>query len=301
VSALIAAAPIACSLTLRRNCSVSPTRRRPFLAACLALALPFTAIAQQPSPGTVARLEAAVMGGNRSERDRSRDAYRHPIQTLLFFGIRPDMSVVEVWPEGGWYTRILGPFLKDNGKLYLATSEADARNRENANGLRKQVMGNPEVYGVPVFTVLDREMYDIAPANSADMVVTFRNVHNWMGAGFAPDAFRAMYRALKPGGVLGIEEHRAKPGPQDPKARSGYVTEAFVTGLAEAAGFRLVASSGINANPKDTKDYPKGVWALPPSYALGAAERPRYAAIGESDRMTLKFVKPAARTPAVDE
>ncbi len=220
---------------------------------------------------------------------------------LFFFGIRPDMSVVEVWPEGGWYTRILGPFLRDNGTLYLATSEADARNRNDANSLRKQVMGNPQVYGAPVFTILDREMYDIAPANSADMVLTFRNVHNWMAAGFASEAFRAMYRALKPGGVLGVEEHRAKPAPQDPKARSGYVTEAFVIGLAESVGFRLVASSEINANPKDTKDYPRGVWALPPSYAMGAAERPRYAAIGESDRMTLKFVKPTSRIPAAGE
>ncbi len=200
----------------------------------------------------------------------------------------------------GGTPRILGPFLRDNGTLYLATSEADARNR-NASSLRKQVMGNPKVYGAPVFTILDREMYDIAPANSADMVLTFRNVHNWMAAGFASEAFRAMYRALKPGGVLGIEEHRAKPAPQDPKARSGYVTEAFVIGLAESVGFRLVASSEINANPKDTKDYPRGVWVLPPSYALGAAERPRYAAIGESDRMTLKFVKPASRIPAPGE
>ena len=144
--------------------------------------------------------------------------------------------------------------------MYLATSEADARNRNDASSPRKQVIGNPKVYGAPVFTILDREMYDIAPANSA--VLTFRNVHNWMAAGFASEAFRAMYRALKPGGVLGIEEH---------------------------------------ANPKDSKDYPRGVWALPPSCALGAAERPRYAAIGESDRMTLKFVKPAGRTPAAGE
>ena len=280
---------------------MSPARLRPLLGACLALALPFTAIGQPPSPGTAARLQAAVIGGHRSEVDRSRDAYRHPTETLLFFGIRPDMAVVEVWPEGGWYTRILGPFLKNNGKFYLAMSEADARNRNDAVGLRKQVIGNPEVYGAPVFTILDRGMYDIAPANSADMVVTFRNVHNWMAAGFAPEAFRAIYRALKPGGVLGVEEHRAKPGPQDPKARSGYVTEAFVIGLAESVGFRVVATSEINANPEDSKDYPKGVWTLPPSYALGAADRRRYAAIGESDRMTLKFVKPTRRTPAVDQ
>jgi len=268
------------------------------LAAWLALSLSLPAPGAQPSPATAARLEAAVTGAHRSERDRSRDADRHPTETLLFFGIRPDMTVVEVWPEGGWYTRILAPFLRDNGKLYLATGKADARTRDEPGGLRAQVVGNPGVHGVPVFTVLDRGSYDIAPAGSADMVVTFRNVHNWMAAGFAAEAFRAMYRALKPGGVLGIEEHRAKPGPQDARARSGYVTEAFVVGLAESAGFRLVAASEVNANPKDTRDHPKGVWALPPSYALGAAERARYAAIGESDRMTLKFVKPAGPAPA---
>ena len=146
---------------------------------------------------------------------------------------------------------------------------------------------------MPKFTVLARDRYDVAPPGSADLVLTFRNVHNWMGGGYANEVFSAAFRALKPGGVLGIVEHRAKPGRQDPAARSGYVTEAFVIELAESAGFRWVAASEINANPRDTKDYPKGVWTLPPSYAAGEVDRQKYAAIGESDRMTLKFVKPA--------
>jgi predicted methyltransferase len=149
------------------------------------------------------------------------------------------------------------------------------------------------VYGVPAFTVFEKGEYEIAPPGSADLVLTFRNLHNWMSDGYADEVFTAMYRALRPGGALGVVEHRANPGRQDPLARSGYVTEAHVIALAAAAGFRLSAKSEINANPRDTKDYPRGVWTLPPNYALQDADREKYAAIGESDRMTLRFVKPA--------
>lgn len=258
--------------------------------AALALAAP-PASPQESSPETVAKLKAVVAGDHRPERDRARDRHRHPVETLAFFGIRDDMTVVEIWPGGGWYTRILAPFLKDRGKLYLAAYEPGVLLRNATNTQREEVAAKPEVFGKPVFTVLEKGKYDIAPPGSADLVLTFRNLHNWMDAGDADEVFGAIYRALRPGGVLGLVEHRASPGPQDPKARNGYVTEAHAVRLAEKAGFRLVAKSEVNGNPRDTKDHPKGVWTLPPSYALKDTDREKYAAIGESDRMTLKFVK----------
>lgn len=263
------------------------------LALVLATALAWSsAVSAQTPPEQIARLESIVAGAHRSDAERARDKYRHPVETLAFFGLREDMTVVEVWPGGGWYTRILAPFLKDKGKLYLAAYKPGLIIRNATNTQREAVAAKPEVYGQPVFTVLEKGEYDIAPAGSADIVLTFRNLHNWMSDGHADEVFKAMYRALKPGGVLGFVEHRANPGTQDPQAKSGYVTEAHIIALAEAAGFRLAAKSEVNANPRDTKDYPKGVWTLPPSYAEKDKDRDRYAAIGESDRMTLRFVKP---------
>ena len=264
----------------------------------LTLAFACTAVpAQQPlsgsSPETIARLEAVVNGAHRSDAEKARDRSRHPVETLAFFGIREDMTVIEIWPGGGWYTRILAPFMKGRGKLYLAAYKPGFLIRNATNTQRDEVAAKPEVFGQPIFTVLEKGQYDIAPPGSADLVLTFRNLHNWMDDGYANEVFKAMYRALKPGGVLGFVEHRAHPGPQDPRSKSGYVTEAYTIRLAEAAGFRLAAKSEINANPKDTKDHPRGVWTLPPSYALKDVDREKYAAIGESDRMTLKFVKPA--------
>lgn len=214
------------------------------------------------------------------------------METLLFFGLRDDMTVVELWPETGWYTRILAPFLKNTGELYLAVGDPDALAGGSAGTLQREFLRGADVYGKPKFTVLAKGRYDVAPPGTADLVLTFRNVHNWMDGGYANDVFRAVFRALKPGGVLGIVEHRAKPGRQDPAARSGYVTETFVIELAESAGFRWVAASEINANPRDTRNYEKGVWTLPPSFAAGEVDRLKYTAIGESDRMTLKFIKP---------
>ncbi len=257
----------------------------------VALAVP-PARAQESSPETVARLKAIVAADHRPERDRARDRYRNPVETLAFFGIRDDLTVVEIWPGGGWYTRILAPYLKDRGKLYLAAYEPGLLIRNATNTQREEVAAKPEVFGTPVFTVLEKGKYDIAPPGSADLVLTFRNLHNWMDAGDVDEVFQAMFRALKPGGVLGFVEHRAGPGPQDPRARSGYVTEAHTIQLAEKAGFRLIGRSEVNANPRDTKDHPRGVWTLPPSYALRDADREKYTAIGESDRMTLKFRKP---------
>jgi len=236
-----------------------------------------------------AALQAAIDNPARLAADSARDRYRHPLQTLQFFGIKPTMTVVEIWPGAGWYTEILAPYLKEHGKLYAAVPPGF-----RSDNYRKKLAADPKMYGGVTITELGPpDHYVIAPPGSADMVVTFRNVHNWMMGGFADNVFKAMYEALRPGGTLGVEEHRGNPKlPQDPKASTGYVREDYVIKLAEKAGFHLMAKSEINANPKDTKDYPKGVWTLPPTLRMGKIDRDKYLAIGESDRMTLKFVKP---------
>lgn len=243
------------------------------------------------------RLKAAVEGSHRTPTYRERDVYRHPFETLMFFGIRPDMTVVEIYPGSGWYTEILAPFLKGTGKLYAASWDRDIepeRIRQHLDRYHQKLRDNPEVYSEVVVTALSRNKTEVAPRGSADMVLTFRNVHNWMKTGFDGAVFRAMYDALKPGGILGVVEHRGNPDVwQDPQALSGYVNEDHVIQLAESAGFKLVGKSEVNANPKDTKNYPEGVWTLPPSFRLKDKDREKYLAIGESDRMTLKFVKPA--------
>jgi predicted methyltransferase len=241
-------------------------------------------------------IDQALAASYRSTENRARDANRHPRQTLQFFGLRPDMTVVEVWPGGGWYTEILAPLLKDRGRLYAAHLDPGSSDyaRRTVDDFRAKLTARPDLYDKVEVTTLAAPpaRNEIAPAGSADLVVTFRNLHNWMMFGWQREAFAAMHAALKPGGVLGVVEHRGDPQrPQDPKAASGYVHEQYAIDLIESVGFKLVARSEINANPRDTKDYEKGVWALPPSFAAGAANRERYAAIGESDRFTLKFVK----------
>jgi predicted methyltransferase len=234
-------------------------------------------------------LKQAVAASTRSPEDAARDQYRHPVETLTFFGLKPDMTVVEIWPGGGWYTDILAPYLRDHGKLYAAISKG-----ENAAEYKKKLADAPARFDKVIVTQLDPpDKMQIAPAGSADMVVTFRNVHNWMRGGNGEAVFKAIYTALKPGGILGVEEHRADPAkPQDPKAASGYMREDYVIKLAEEAGFILAGKSDINANPKDTRDYAKGVWTLPPTLRMGEVDKAKYLAIGESDRMTLKFIKP---------
>jgi predicted methyltransferase len=240
-----------------------------------------------------AALKTAVDSPTRPSEDVARDKYRHPIETLTFFGIKPDMTVVEMSPGGGWYTDILAPYLHDNGKLYEAVPPG-----ENAAEFKKKLADAPARFGKITITQLDPpDKLKLAPPGSADMVVTFRNVHNWMRGGNGEAVFKAMYTALKPVGILGIEEHRGDPSkPQDPKAASGYVREDSVITMAEEAGFILAGKSDINANPKDTKDYAKGVWTLPPTLRLGDTDKAKYVAIGESDRMTLKFLKPIKTT-----
>jgi predicted methyltransferase len=263
--------------------------------ACALVAAACTAVSSRQS--TTDALTTILAGDQRTAEERARDVYRHPKETLLFFGIRPEMSVLEVWPEPGWYTEVIAPLLRDKGKYYAAVIAADPTDKhitERLDQYRAKLASRPALYDRVVVVALPADGGDIVPPGSLDMVVTFRNIHNWMARDTAPQAFAAMYRALKPGGVLGVVEHRGNPAlPQDPQAKSGYVNEDYAIRMIEAQGFRLVAKSEVHANPKDTKDYPQGVWTLPPTYRLGDKDHDKYAAIGESDRFTLRFVKPA--------
>ena len=253
-------------------------------------------------PTTIA---AAVAGPWRSAADRSRDRFRHPAESLAFWGLKPGATVVEFWPGAGWYTEIVAPFLAaTDGRLYAAHLQlgdaADASARDVVQAFRSH-FADGKLYGKIALTAFGPTSGPVAPAGSADLVLFLRNLHNWMAAGIAEKAFRDAFLALKPGGVLGVEEHRAAPGGvPDLLAEDGYVDQAYVIELAQEAGFRLAAASEVNANPKDTRDHPFGVWTLPPvrrSSPRGEAFDPgfdhaKYDAIGESDRMTLKFVKP---------
>ncbi len=239
----------------------------------------------EPDPA----LAAIVAGPQRSEANKARDRYRHPLEVLTFFGVRPDSSVVEIIPaKAGYWVEILAPYLKDRGRYAVAGTE-----ERDLDPVKKRITAAPELYGKILMAGFRGGDQDIAAPGSADFVLTFRNLHNWMRAGTAEGAFRTFYKALKPGGILGIEDHRGSPvTPQDPQAKSGYVRQDYAIALAEAAGFKLLGSSEINANPKDTKDYPEGVWTLPPTLRLGDHDREKYLAIGESDRFVLKFEKP---------
>jgi predicted methyltransferase len=256
--------------------------------------------------GGPASLADFVAGAWRSPADRARDPWRHPVETLQFFGIAPGMTVVELWPGAGWYTQILAPYLKTTGgKLYAATFVVPNADDPEAQPMvaeyQKLLKVRPDLYGDVVLTAFGPLTGPICPDKSADLVLFLRNLHNWIAAGYAEKAFHDAFAALKPGGVLGIEEHRAAPGgAQDPVAASGYVQTDYVKKLAEEAGFVFDKASEINANPKDTRNHPFGVWTLPPtrrSSPRGAPPNPfflhsKYDAIGESDRMTLRFVKP---------
>ncbi len=242
-------------------------------------------------------LQRVIAGKQRSAEHKARDKYRHPLQTLEFFDVKENMMVVEIWPGEGWYTEILAPYLKAKGKLYAAHFSADTKEPYFKKGLEKfikKMHKQPRVYGKVELTELQPpESVQIAPDGSADRVLTFRNVHNWMRGGQAATVFNAMYKALKPGGILGVVEHRnSSLKQQDTRAESGYVSEDYVIALARNAGFEFLAKSEINANSKDTKNYPEGVWTLPPSLRLKDKDRKKYLAIGESDRMTIKFIKP---------
>jgi predicted methyltransferase len=265
------------------------------LAASLAIAAPATAAASDAE--AAAALDTAIAGPWRSAENKARDQYRHPKETLLFFGFRPDMTVVEIAPSGGWYTEILAPALKGRGQYIAAYNNPTASpNAAKSRADFLQKFGDSGTFGSVTAANFGRGiMSSMAAPNSVDLIVTFRSMHGLIGNKLAEEAFAAFYTVLRPGGRLGIEQHRQKEDrPNLPGAnQGGYVKESQVIALAEAAGFRLVGRSEINANPKDTADWPDGVWTLPPTLALKDKDREKYLAIGESDRMTLVFEKPA--------
>lgn len=242
-------------------------------------------------------LSSIAGGKHRSNKNISRNRFRHPVKTLEFFGLRPETKVIEIAPSGGWYAEIIAPFVKERGS-YTGTVGSMRPKKGYQKRANKTLFGKFKRYKKSFpkgkFVVFSPpSMEPIGPDGSADMVLTFRNLHNWMRRYELSEAFRTFYRVLKPGGVLGVVEHRGNPAvSQDPKAASGYVNEEYVIAMAKKAGFRLARRSDINANPRDTKNHPKGVWTLPPSLRLKDKDRDRYLAVGESDRMTLKFIKP---------
>jgi predicted methyltransferase len=266
--------------------------RIPYLAGALATLLWCSPLAAAPHD---ASLDAAIANPARSPNFVARDKARHPAEELAFFGVRPDMTVVELWPGGGYWTEILGPYLAKGGKYYVAlepgkSGEADTVNAKwhaRVDAMKGQV-------GTIHETVLGAGQFDIAPPGSADLILTFRNLHNWMDGGYAEQALAACFTALKPGGILGIEEHRGRNDkPQDPKGTDGYVREDYAIALIKKAGFVPDGSSQINANPKDTKDWVDGVWTLPPTLSQGDKDRAKYIAVGEADNFVLRFRKPA--------
>lgn len=242
-------------------------------------------------------IQAAVNSDLRTAANTQRDGYRHPAETLSFFGVEKDDHIVEIWPGRGWYSEVLAGVVGDQGKLYAAhfASESDIKYfQRSRTGYLAMTEAKPELYrSVEITEFYPPTQVTAGPAGSVDHVLTFRNVHNWMKAGYAEQAFQDFFQLLKPGGVLGVVEHRAKPDTSlDVMIKSGYVTEAKVIELASNAGFVLEAKSEVNANAKDSTDHPKGVWTLPPSLRLGDEKRDHYMAVGESDRMTLRFKKP---------
>jgi predicted methyltransferase len=307
------------ALTLALPSGRAVMNMRPLATACLsaiaALALtvdadartkkkappvdPAVAAVQTLDPTVAQALDAAIAGAHRNPDNVARDGARRPKDVLAFFGLKPDMKVLEVAPGAGWFTEILAPTLREKGQLYITGGNPNAvGGRQGLSNLLGKFAKEPKVYDKVLFTGPWQAPEQRIQPGSLDMVVTFRNVHNFVYNKTADQQFKDWYSFLKPGGVLGIEEHRwpeGKPNDIKPEGRpgNGYMSESEVIALATAAGFKLEARSEVNANPKDTKDHAAGVWALPPSFAGGAVDREKYAAIGESDRMVLKFVKPA--------
>lgn len=264
---------------------------------CLSVSL----LAPAADKSELKSLQKIINANHRSQEHKHRDQYRHPEQTLAFFDVQPNMTVVEVSPGEGWYTEILAPYLREKGKLYAAHFSPDSLvqfHKDSLKAFLEKMQKQPQLYDKVEITALPTPNHlPIAPENSADRILTFRNVHNWMKNGQAASVFSAMFNALKPGGILGVVEHRGNLlKPQDPQAKSGYVSEDYVIDLARNAGFEFLAKSEINANPKDTKNYPEGVWTLPPTLRLKNKDKEKYLAIGESDRMTIKFMKPLSPT-----
>ncbi len=292
---------LGCALiaALAAGCATAPDRSAAAPPPAAPAAPPVVPLPSSDA-ATLAALDRVIAGPHRSDASRARDVYRHPRETLAFFGIREDMTVLEVWPgAGGWYTELLAPLLREHGR-YIAAG-LDPKNdskfaRDSVRAFRVMLDATPELYDKVEVTALDYPgALAPVPAASADLVVTFRNLHNWLARdGAAPAMLAAVYAALKPGGILGVVDHRADPAAAvDPKAKSGYVNERLAIELVEHAGFEFIGASAVNANAKDDHDHELGVWTLPPTWRLGDRDRAKYAAIGESDRFTLRFRKPA--------
>jgi predicted methyltransferase len=264
------------------------------VALLSSLAMLLGAAASPPSDA----LRQAIASPQRDAAQVQRDSARHPAEVLSFIGVRPTSTVVEIWPgTHAYWTPILAPYLHDHGTYYLALGDAAGSGAERAFATPPTVVaGDPAIRRAPFDTVRITQFSaahpDPAPAGSADFVLTFRNLHNWMGDGDTSQLLAAIHTALKPGGILGIEDHRARPDtPQDQKAADGYVRQDYAIALIEKAGFRLVAKSEIERNPRDTTHWPQGVWTLPPSYALKDVDRAKYTAVGEADNFLLTFRK----------
>lgn len=250
----------------------------------------------RPSAAAIEAVAAASVGDHRSDSNIARNAYRHPVETLSFLGLEPDMSVIEVWPGGLWYTEILAPVLKANGRYIAASYDASRPGQpdyvaRSHQGLIERFANERDVYGDLELAILHPPTIQLGADESVDMLLTFRSTHGMVNGGYAEDAYAAFFAVLKPGGVLGVVQHRAGPA-NDGTKFTGYLPQEKVVALAEGAGFVLEASSEVNANPNDPTDYEKGVWTLPPTLRLGDTDREKYLAIGESDRMTLRFRKP---------
>lgn len=271
------------------------------LACFLTIVSTCTALPALADAENISRLTQIAENSFRSDANRQRNQFRHPAQTLDFFGIKDDMNVVELWPVKGWYTEVLGPYLKDAGQLTIANFKTVVQDEDKkanyyaklGRKLSARVNKEKDYFGSVLEVPFD-PMNDssLGQSNSQDMVLAFRNIHNWDSNGVFKKVVEAAKDVLKPGGILGIVEHKADQlSEMSASAVEGYTAESYVIEVIESAGFKLVGRSGINSNPKDTKNYPKGVYALPPTLAMGGSEREKYIAIGESDRMTLKFVK----------
>lgn len=250
----------------------------------------------RPAIAAELTLDQALHAPNRSANFVARDTVRHPLEELKFFGVTPRSAVVEIWPGGGYWTEILAPYLHDHGDYHLAVDvpngEPEGQNFAMGPVFAGRLDGNPAAYGKIQYTFFGRKHPELAAPNSVDVVLTFRNLHNWVNQFDTATFLASIHRALKPGGILGVEDHRGNARlPQEPTAKFGYLRQDYAIALIEKAGFKLVGTSEINANPRDTADYPRGVWALPPSLALGDKDRAKYEAIGEADNFVLKFKK----------